>query len=55
MDDELAMVFLCCHPLLPRESRVALTLKTVGGFGVAEMARAFLARPDAIAQRIVRA
>lgn len=55
MDDELAMVFLCCHPSLPRESRVALTLKTVGGFGVTEIARAFLARPDAIAQRLVRA
>lgn len=55
MDDELAMVFLCCHPALPRESRVALTLKTVGGFGVTEIARAFLARPDAIAQRLVRA
>lgn len=55
VDDELAMVVLCCDPSIPRESRVALTLKTVGGFGVTEIARAFLARPDAIAQRLVRA
>jgi RNA polymerase sigma-70 factor (ECF subfamily) len=46
---------MACHPLLPRESRVALTLKTVGGFGVSEIARAFLAKEPAIAQRLVRA
>lgn len=55
LDDELAMVFLCCHPALPRDSRVALTLKTVGGFSVPEIARGLLARREAIAQRIVRA
>jgi len=55
MDDELAMIFLCCHPALSRGARVALTLKTVGGFGITEIARAFLAEPDAIAQRLVRA
>jgi RNA polymerase sigma-70 factor (ECF subfamily) len=54
-DDELAMMFMCCHPSLPHAGRVALTLKTVGGFGVGEIAAAFLAEPDAIAQRLVRA
>jgi RNA polymerase sigma-70 factor (ECF subfamily) len=54
-DDQLAMIFLACHPLLSREARVALTLKTVCGFGVAEVARALLSREDAIAQRLVRA
>jgi RNA polymerase sigma-70 factor (ECF subfamily) len=55
MDDELAMIFLCCHPALSRSARVALTLKSVGGFGVTEIARAFLAEPDTVAQRLVRA
>ena len=54
-DDELAMIFLCCHPALPREAQVALTLKTVGGFSVGEIARAFLAQETTIAQRLVRA
>ena len=54
-DDQLSMMFLACHPVLPREARVALTLKTVCGFGVGEIARAFLAREDTIAQRLVRA
>jgi len=54
-DDELRMIFMCCHPEIPRESRVALSLKTVGGFGVREIARAFLAEDAAIAQRLVRA
>ena len=54
-DDELAMMFMCCHPSLPHPGRIALTLKTVGGFGVGEIAAAFLAEPDAIAQRLVRA
>lgn len=55
VDDQLAMMFLCCHPRLPDYARVCLTLKTVSGFSVAEIARALLARQDAIAQRIVRA
>ena len=55
LDDTLAMVFMACHPSLPRESRVALTLKTVGGFGTGEIARAFLAKEPTIAQRLVRA
>lgn len=54
-DDALRLLFTCCHPAIPREARVALTLKTAGGFGVPEIARAFLAREDAVAQRLVRA
>ncbi len=54
-DDELQMVALCCDPALSREASVALALKTVGGFSVAEIARAFLAEPSTIAQRLVRA
>jgi len=55
MDDQLAMIFLCSHPEVPREARVALTLKTVCGFSTAEIARAFLIQETAAAQRIVRA
>jgi RNA polymerase sigma factor (sigma-70 family) len=54
-DDELRMVFMCCHPLLPPDSRVALSLKTVGGFSITEIARAFLSSEATIAQRLVRA
>jgi RNA polymerase sigma-70 factor (ECF subfamily) len=54
-DDQLAMIFACCHPVLSAEARTALTLKSVGGFGVAEIARAFLAPETTIAQRLVRA
>jgi len=54
-DDQLAMVFACCHPLLSRDAQVALTLKTVGGFGVAELARAFVTQRSAMAQRLLRA
>jgi RNA polymerase sigma-70 factor (ECF subfamily) len=54
-DDQLRMIFLCCYPALSEDARVALSLKTVGGFSVAEIARAFLADPSAIAQRLVRA
>jgi RNA polymerase sigma-70 factor (ECF subfamily) len=53
-DDQLSMIFLCCHPSLGRDLRVALTLKTVAGFSVREIARAFLAEEAAIAQRLVR-
>jgi RNA polymerase sigma-70 factor (ECF subfamily) len=53
-DDELRMIFLCCHPDIPGDSSVALSLKTVGGFSVREIARAFLADDAAIAQRLVR-
>src|SRR5579884_146550 len=54
-DDELRMIFMCCHPDISRDSSVALSLKTVGGFSVREIARAFLADEAAIAQRLVRA
>ena len=54
-DDELRMIFLCCHPGLPASGRVALSLKIVGGFSVPEIARAFLATDGVIAQRITRA
>lgn len=55
MDDQLAMMFLCCHTRIPREARLALTLKTVCGFGTGEVGRAFLIQESAAAQRIVRA
>jgi RNA polymerase sigma-70 factor (ECF subfamily) len=54
-DDELRMMFMCCHPALSRDVSVALSLKTVSGFSVREIARAFLADESAIAQRLVRA
>jgi RNA polymerase sigma-70 factor (ECF subfamily) len=54
-DDELRMIFMCCHPEISRDARVALSLKTVGGFSVREIARAFLADDATIAQRLVRA
>jgi RNA polymerase sigma-70 factor (ECF subfamily) len=54
-DDELRMIFMCCHPEIPHDSRVALSLKTVGGFSVREIARAFLADDATVAQRLVRA
>jgi RNA polymerase sigma-70 factor (ECF subfamily) len=54
-DDELRMVFLCCHPSLPPDARVALSLKVACGFSVREIARAFLASEATIAQRLVRA
>src|SRR5262249_61543207 len=54
-DEQLAMVLVCCEPALPAEARVALTLKAVSGFSVAEIARAFLAEEATIAQRLVRA
>ena len=54
-DDRLRLMFTCCHPGLPPESRVALTLKLVAGLSTAEIARAFLASESTIAQRLVRA
>jgi RNA polymerase sigma-70 factor, ECF subfamily len=54
-DDLLALIFTCCHPLLPREARVALTLRLLGGLTTAEIARAFLASEATTAQRLVRA
>ncbi len=54
-DDEMRMLLLCCHPALSREGRGALTLKTVGGFSVDEIARAFLTSKTTVQQRLVRA
>jgi len=54
-DDELRMIFMCCHPEISRDASVALSLKTAGGFSVREIARAFLADDAAVAQRLVRA
>jgi RNA polymerase sigma-70 factor (ECF subfamily) len=54
-DDELRLIFLCCHPDLPADARVALTLREVGGLTTEEIARAFLTTAPTIAQRIVRA
>lgn len=54
-DDQLRMIFACCHPALALDAQVALTLKSVVALSVDEIARAFLAQPKAIAQRLVRA
>jgi RNA polymerase sigma-70 factor, ECF subfamily len=54
-DDELRMIFMCCHPQLPQDAQVALSLKLVSGFSVGEIARTFLAEEKTIAQRLVRA
>jgi len=54
-DDRLRLIFTCCHPGLPADSRVALTLRLVGGLSTAEIARAFLVPEPTIAQRLVRA
>jgi RNA polymerase sigma-70 factor, ECF subfamily len=54
-DDQLRLIFTCCHPALSREAQVALTLRTLGGLTIVEIARAFLASEAAIAQRIARA
>lgn len=55
LDDTLALMFMTCHPSLPPESRIALTLKVAGGFSVDEIARGLFADPRAVAQRLVRA
>ncbi|MEO6032172.1 MAG: RNA polymerase sigma factor [Burkholderiaceae bacterium] len=54
-DDLLRLIFTACHPVLPRDAQVALTLKLVGGLATSEIARAFLVAEPTIAQRIVRA
>ncbi len=54
-DDQLRLIFTCCHPALTPESRTALTLREVCGLTTEEIASAYLASPPAIAQRIVRA
>ncbi|MEV5748457.1 sigma-70 family RNA polymerase sigma factor [Actinoallomurus sp. NPDC052308] len=54
-DDRLALIFTCCHPVLPFESRVALTLRTLTGLTTAELARAFLVSEDTMSKRLTRA
>lgn len=54
-DDRLRLMFVCCHPAMPAEAQVALALKTLGGFSVSEIARAFLTTDAAIAKRLTRA
>lgn len=54
-DDELRLIFTCCHPALSPDARIALTLREVCGLTTEEIARAFLTTPPTIAQRIVRA
>jgi RNA polymerase sigma-70 factor, ECF subfamily len=54
-DDRLRLIFTCCHPALPPEARVALTLREVCGLTTEEIARACLTAPSTLAQRIVRA
>jgi RNA polymerase sigma-70 factor, ECF subfamily len=54
-DDRLRLIFTCCHPALPLEGRVALTLRTLTGLTTPEIARAFLVPEPTMAQRLVRA
>ncbi len=54
-DDQLRLIFTCCHPALAIEAQVALTLRTLGGLETDEIARAFLVPPATMAQRLVRA
>ncbi|HLZ13460.1 MAG TPA: RNA polymerase sigma factor [Candidatus Acidoferrum sp.] len=54
-DDRLRLIFTCCHPALPAEGQVALTLREICGLTTEEIARAFLVPPATLAQRIVRA
>jgi len=54
-DDTLRMMFVCCHPFISREDQVALALKSLCGFSVTEIARAFLTTDAAIAKRLTRA
>ncbi|GGX58829.1 RNA polymerase sigma factor [Streptomyces fructofermentans] len=55
VDDRLRLIFTCCHPALPIEARVALTLRTLAGLSTPEIARAFLVPEPTMAQRLVRA
>jgi RNA polymerase sigma-70 factor (ECF subfamily) len=55
LDDQLRLIFTCCHPALAEEVQVALTLRTLGGLETDEIARAFLVPPATMAQRLVRA
>ena len=55
VDDRLRLIFTCCHPALPMDGRVALTLRTLGGLTTPEIAKAFLVPEATLAQRLVRA
>ncbi|MEO2105665.1 MAG: sigma-70 family RNA polymerase sigma factor, partial [Actinomycetota bacterium] len=55
VDERLRLLFMCCHPALPLDGRVALTLRLLGGLSTAEVARAFLVNESTMAQRLVRA
>ncbi|HLH88735.1 MAG TPA: DUF6596 domain-containing protein [Xanthobacteraceae bacterium] len=55
LDDTLALMFVACHPAIEPDEQTMLTLKSVCGFGVKEIARAYLTTPDAVTQRLVRA
>src|ERR1700688_2521079 len=54
-DDRLRLIFTCCHPALPFDARIALTLRTLAGLTTAEIARAFLVPEPTMAKRLVRA
>lgn len=54
-DKRLELMFTCCHPSLDKKSQISLTLRTIGGLTVAEIANAFIDKPDAIAKRLTRA
>jgi RNA polymerase sigma-70 factor (ECF subfamily) len=54
-DDRLRLMFVCCHPLIPVDAQVALALKTLCGFSITEISRAFLTSVAAIAKRLTRA
>ena len=54
-DDTLRLMFICCHPQIPLDAQAALALKTLCGFGIPEISRAFLASEAAVAKRLVRA
>ena len=54
-DDQLRLIFTCCHPALPRDAQIALTLREVCGLATEAIAHAFLTSPSTVAQRIVRA
>jgi RNA polymerase sigma-70 factor (ECF subfamily) len=54
-DDVLRLIFTCCHPALPEEARIALTLRTICGLTTTEIAKAFLVSEKSMAQRLVRA
>jgi RNA polymerase sigma factor (sigma-70 family) len=54
-EERLRLIFTCCHPALPRQAQIALTLRVVCGLTTAQIARAFLVRETAVAQRITRA